>query len=115
MPTTNSNAARSDHELLDIIDNGGLWLVLGGIGGALCVAQNLGSALGMAFKQSKANVDVHAVVKLPNNAIVILPDQIHRLWQHFRFEDMFGNQVGHHRRLLGDRRRANWPQYEARP
>jgi hypothetical protein len=108
MPTTTSNGARSDHELLAVIDDNGLWVVRGGIGGPLCVAQNLRSALGMAFKQSTANVVVQAVVKLPNNAIVILPDQLHRLWQHFRFEDMFGKQVGHRRRLF------DWRQYEAR-
>jgi hypothetical protein len=41
-----------------------------------------------------ANAVVLAIVKSPSDEIVILPDQVYRLWQHFRFVDRFGNQIG---------------------
>lgn len=84
----------TDNELLEMLAEPGLWLVRGGNPPVLATAKNLQSALTMAFERSRVNEIVLAIVKAPNDEVSIPPHQIYRLWQHFRFEDQFGNQVG---------------------
>lgn len=86
---------RTDPELLEMLAEPTMWLVRGTAGPILAIAQNLQSALTMAFEQSRIpGQTVHAIVRMPNDNIVIKPEQIYRLWQHFRFIDQHGHHVG---------------------
>jgi hypothetical protein len=84
----------TDNELLAMAADDGLWLVRGGNPPVLATAKNLQSALIMAFEQSTANQTVVGIVKMPNDVVQVPPRQIYRLWQHYRINDKFGNQVG---------------------
>ena len=89
-----ASAHRTDEQLLEILADSATWLIRGGPGGALGIAPNLQSAIVRAFEFSRANEVVQAIVKMPNDSIVIDADQVYRLQRNFRIEDRFGNQVG---------------------
>jgi hypothetical protein len=84
----------ADDVLLEMAAEDGLWLVRGGNPPVLATAKNLQSALIMAFEASTANQTVLGIVKMPNDEVQVPPHQIYRLWQHYRINDKFGNQVG---------------------
>jgi hypothetical protein len=84
---------RTDTELLAILDRPGTWHVRGGRAGILDTGVNLQSALTMAYERHRAGEIVQGIVKAPADAITLSPDQIVRLWKHFRFVDAYGNLV----------------------
>ena len=85
---------RTDEQLLGMLAEPGLWLIRGGPGGVLGMAKDLQSALGMAFEKSGANEVVQRIVQMPSDRIAVGPEQIYRLWKHFKFTDAQGNLVG---------------------
>jgi hypothetical protein len=75
----------SDSELLGVLNEAGLWLVRGGRTEVLCLAIDLRSALVRASEHVAVADVVLAIVKSPNNQVMILPEQIDRLCGHMRF------------------------------
>ena len=79
---------RTDRELEALLIEPRLWLIRGQ---QVQPAKNLQSAVVMAFERVRANLVVQAIVRMPADNIVILPDQIRRLWTLFRIVDWRGN------------------------
>lgn len=77
-----AGAQRSDDQLLQILDESGMWLVRGGRMGVLGVPTGtLRAALRQAHEFSKQGQSPGPIVRTPNDDVVIPADQIYRLWQ----------------------------------
>ena len=77
---SNDSITLTDSALLDLFDEKGhTWLVRGGRNGVLGMAPDLQSAMVLSYEQG-ANQIVQAVVRQPSDNIIIVPDQIARLW-----------------------------------
>jgi len=76
----------TDGDLVDMFTMAGLWLVLGGPTSVLASGTDLQSALALAHEQSMANRSVQGIVLMPDERIVISPEQIARLWKHFNYQ-----------------------------
>jgi hypothetical protein len=91
---TNDSITLTDSALVDLFDEKGhTWLVRGGPNGVLGMAPDLQSALVRSYEQARANQIVQAVVRQPSDNIIIVPDQIARLWRYFTFADSYGRVV----------------------
>jgi hypothetical protein len=73
---------RSDDQLLQMIDELGLWLVRGGPIAVLGrPTTTLRAALRQAHEFSKQGQSLGPIVRMPNDDVIVLADQIYRLWQ----------------------------------
>ena len=71
---------RSDDDLVKLRYTPAIWLVRGASVPVLAKGGNLQMALLKAFGQPRTRV-VRTITKMPNDEIVIHPDQISRLWK----------------------------------
>jgi hypothetical protein len=77
---------RSDDDLVKLLDTPAIWLVRGASVPILAKAGNLQMALVKAFGQPHTRA-VRTIAKMPNDEIVIHPEQITRLWKLLRIAD----------------------------
>ena len=77
---------RSDDDLIKLLDTPAIWLVRGASVPVLAKCGNLQMALLKAFGQPRTRV-VRAIAKMPNDEVIIHPEQISRLWKLLKIGD----------------------------
>jgi hypothetical protein len=66
---------------LNQLDEAGLWIIRGGLAGVLGLATTLREALRLAYDLSMQGCSPGPIVRMPNDDIVVSPEEIYRLWR----------------------------------